>query len=163
MPSTQKVKKAKSKGKRKKKKPKQKSRYLFKITVVGPEDKLLERVLAVFNEQVVAVDGIRIGATKLELADSDVRTLFMSPEHAALDILLSLTYKGAKGVIIVLREADPQIETVYRNEIRNNVGEGIPTRVICIGNSIDDFKKNEINNALDDILQEILEVASSKK
>ncbi len=163
MPSTQKVKKAKPKGKRKKKKPKQKSRFLFKITVVGPEDMLLERVLAVFNEQIVAVDGIRIGATKLELADSDVRTLFMSPEHAALDILLSLTYKGAKGVIIVLREADPQIETVYRNEIRNNLGEGTPTRVICIGNSIDDFKKNEINNVLDNILQEILEIASSKK
>ncbi|MFQ5832311.1 MAG: hypothetical protein ACE5H4_06400 [Candidatus Thorarchaeota archaeon] len=162
MPSKQKVKKAKPKCKRKKK-PKQKSRYLFKITVVGPEDVLLGRVLAVFNQQVVAVDGIRIGATKLELADSDVRTLFMSPEHAALDILLSLTYKGAKGVIIVLREADPQIETVYRNEIRNNLGEGTPTRVICLGNSLDKFKKTEVNNVLDDLLQEILEIAGSKK
>ncbi|MFX0045606.1 MAG: hypothetical protein ACFE8Z_07135 [Candidatus Hermodarchaeota archaeon] len=144
-----------------KKKPKEKSRYLFKITVVGPEDPLLERVLAVFNEQVVAVDGIRIGATKFELADSDVGTLFMSPEHAALDVLLSLTFKGAKGVIIVLREPDPQLETVYRNDIRDNLGEGIPTRVICLGDDLDEFKRTEILSVLDDLLREILEVASS--
>ena len=154
----------KAKPKKKaKKEPKEKSRYHFKITVVGPEDPLLERVLAVFDEQVVAIDGIRIGATKLELADSDVGTLFMSPEHAALDILLSLTFKGAKGVIIVLRELDPQIETVYRNEIRSNLGEGIPTRVICLGDELDEFKRTEIQSVLDDLLREILEVTASDK
>ncbi len=146
-----------------KKEPKKKSRYHFKITVVGPEDPLLERVLAVFDEQVVAIDGIRIGATKLELADSNVGTLFMSPEHAALDILLSLTFKGAKGVIIVLRDPDPQLETVYRNDIRDNLGEGIPTRVICLGDDLDEFKRTEIQSVLDDLLREILEVASSSK
>ncbi|MFX1416855.1 MAG: hypothetical protein ACFFC0_08580 [Promethearchaeota archaeon] len=158
--------KAEPKAKPKKKakeKPKEKSRYLFKITVVGPEDPLLERVLAVFNEQVVAVDGIRIGATKFELADSDVGTLFMSPEHAALDILLSLTFKGAKGVIIVLREHDPQIETVYRNEIRKNLGEGIPTRVISVSGDLDEFKRTEIQSVLDDLLREILGVAAFNK
>jgi len=182
MPPTKKTKKAKPKAKPKaksksrpkakpkakpekkaKKEPKEKSRYLFKITVVGPEDPLLERVLAVFNEQVVAVDGIRIGATKFELADSDVGTLFMSPEHAALDVLLSLTFKGAKGVIIVLRELDPQIETVYRNEIRNNLGEGIPTRVIRLGADMDEFKRTEIQSVLDDLLREILEAVESNK
>jgi hypothetical protein len=180
MPSAKKTKKAKPKAKPKakakarpkakpkaekkaKKEPKEKSRYLFKITVVGPEDPLLERVLAVFNEQVVAVDGIRIGATKFELADSDVGTLFMSPEHAALDVLLSLTFKGAKGVIIVLREPDPQLETVYRNEIRNNLGEGIPTRVICLGADLDEFKRTEIQSVLDDLLREILEATESNR
>ncbi|MHA2380061.1 MAG: hypothetical protein ACXADS_12375 [Candidatus Thorarchaeota archaeon] len=170
MPPARKPKKAKSKAKQKakpekkpKKEHKEKSRYLFKITVVGPDDTLLERVLGVFNEQVVAVDGIRIGATKFELGDSDVRTLFMSPEHAALDILLSLTFKGAKGVIIVLREMDPQIETVYRNEIRNNLGEGIPTRVISLGAEMDEFKRTEIHSVLDDLLQEILQGAASNR
>lgn len=135
---------------------KRKSEWLFKITVVGPEDRLLEQVLSVFNEQVVSVDGIRIGATKLEREDSDVRTLFMSPKHSALDLLLSLTYKGATGVIIVLKSPDPEIEALYRNEIRENLGEGIPTRMISVDSDIDDFKRNEIHNLLDELLEEIL-------
>ncbi len=148
----------------KKKKPKepekQKSRYLFKVTVVGPDDRLLEQVLSVFNEQMMSVDGIRIGAAKIEREDSDVQTLFMSPKHSALDILLSLTYKGATGVIIVLKDADPEIETVYRNEVRENLGEGIPTRVICVGSDIEDFKRNEIHNLLDELMDEILTLSS---
>lgn len=143
--------------KKKSKEPeKQKSRYLFKVTVVGPDDRLLEQVLGVFNEQVVAVDGIRIGATKIEREDSDVQTLFMSPKHSALDILLSLTYKGATGVIIVLKDANPELEIMYRNEVRENLGAGVPTRIICIDSEIDDFKRNEIQNLLDELMDEIL-------
>lgn len=151
-----------SPGKKSKETKRQKSRYLFKVTVVGPEDRLLEQVLGVFNEQVVAVDGIRIGSTKLEREDSDVRTLFMSPKHSALDILLSLTYKGASGVIIVLKDADPEIETMYRNEVRDNLGEGIPTRVICVGSGIEEFKRNEIQNILDEMMEEILTLSSQE-
>ncbi len=150
------------KKKKPKKAEKQKSRYLFKVTVVGPEDRLLEQFLGAFNEQVMAVDGIRIGAAKLEREDSDVRTLFMSPKHSALDILLSLTYKGATGVIIVLNDADPELETMYRNEIRDNLGEGIPTRVICVGSGIDEFKRNEIQNLLDELMEEILALSSQE-
>ncbi|NHJ14586.1 MAG: hypothetical protein EAX95_12980 [Candidatus Thorarchaeota archaeon] len=142
---------------------KPKPRYLFKITVVGPEDRLLERVLSVINEHVVAVDGIRIGATQMEIEDSDVRTLFMSPRHSALDILLSLTYKGAKAVMIVLRESDPEIETMYRNEIRKNLGQGTPTRVITVNDEIDNFKKAEIRSILDDLVEEILEIAEKER
>lgn len=134
-------------------------RYLFKITVVGPEDRLLERVLSVINEHVVAVDGISIGATQVEMEDSDVRTLFMSPRHSALDILLSLTYKGANAVMIILRELDPEIETMYRNEIRENLGQGTPTRVLAVSDDIDEFKKTEIRSMLDDLIEEILEIA----
>ncbi|MFX0053782.1 MAG: hypothetical protein ACFFAX_02985 [Promethearchaeota archaeon] len=144
------------------KKKKEKSRYLFKVTVVGPEDGLLEQVLGVFNEQVMSVDGIRIGAVKMEWEDSDVSTLFMSPKHSALDILLSLTYKGATGVIIVLKDADPEIETMYRNEIRENLGEGIPTRVICVGSDIDEFKRTEIQNLLDELMEEILALSTQE-
>ncbi|MHA2117887.1 MAG: hypothetical protein ACW98J_03115 [Candidatus Thorarchaeota archaeon] len=150
------------KKKKPKKAEKQKSRYLFKVTVVGPDDRLLEQVLSVFNEQVMSVDGIRIGATKVEREDSDVQTLFMSPKHSALDILLSLTYKGATGVIIVLKDADPEIETMYRNEVRENLGEGIPTRVICVGSDIEDFKRNEIHNLLDELMDEILTLSSQE-
>jgi hypothetical protein len=150
------------KKKKPKKAEKQKSRYLFKVTVVGPDDRLLEQVLSVFNEQVMSVDGIRIGAAKIEREDSDVQTLFMSPKHSALDILLSLTYKGATGVIIVLKDADPEIETMYRNEVRENLGEGLPTRVICVGSDIDDFKRNEIHNLLDELMDEILTLSSQE-
>ena len=142
---------------------KSKSRYLFKITMVGPEDKLLEKVLSVINENVVAVDGIRIGATHLETENSDVKALFMSPKHSALDILLSLTYKGAKGVMIVLKEHDPEIETMYRNEIRENLGQGIPTRVIAVGTKIEEFKKAEIRNTLDEMIEEMLDIAEKER
>ena len=137
-----------------------KDRYLFKITVVGPEDKLLADVLKVFNEHVIAIDGIQIGSGEMETDSTDVRVLLMSPKHSAMDLLLSMTYKGASAVIIVLRDADPEIETVYRNEIRETVGEGIPTRVVTIGSGIDEYKRNEIALLFEEILEEIL---ASKK
>jgi hypothetical protein len=43
---------------------------------------------------------------------TDVKTLFMSPKHSALDILLSVTFAGASGAIIVLKEPDPEMETL---------------------------------------------------
>lgn len=137
-----------------------KDRYLFKITVVGPEDKLLADVLKVFNEHVIAIDGIQIGSGEMETESTDVRVLLMSPKHSAMDLLLSMTYKGASAVIIVLRDADPEIETVYRNEIRESVGEGIPTRVVTIGSELDEYKRNEIALLFEEILEEIL---ASKK
>jgi hypothetical protein len=134
-----------------------KSRYLFKITVVGPDDRLLEEVLSTFDDPVVAVDGIRIGSTDLDLDSSEVRAVFMSPEHSALDILLALTFKGASGALIVLKEADPQIETVYRNEVRENLGAKVPTRTVVIDCGLDDFKKAEIHHVCDEVIAEILE------
>jgi len=132
-----------------------KSKYLFKITVVGPEDSLLEDVLSTFDP-VVKVDGIRIVSADHFTDDSEVRAVFMSPRHAALDILLSLTYRGASAVIIVLREPDPELETIYRNEIRENLGTKVPTRVVTIESSLDEFKRNEIHHCADDLIEEIL-------
>ncbi|MFW9805252.1 MAG: hypothetical protein ACFFFK_00820 [Candidatus Thorarchaeota archaeon] len=134
---------------------KAKPKYLFKITVVGPDDQLLENFLSTFDP-VVKVDGIRIVSADHVTDDSDVRAVFMSPKHAALDILLSLTFKGASAVIIVLREPDPEIETVYRNEIRENLGAKIPTRLFTIGASFDKFKRTEIQHIFDELIEEIL-------
>jgi hypothetical protein len=139
------------------------SRYLFKITVVGPDDKLLEEVLSTFDDPVVAVDGIRIGSTEYDTDTSEIRAVFMSPKHEALDILLTLTYKGASAVIIVCKEVDPEIETIYRNEIRENLGTGIPTRVVQVTLPLDDFKRNEIHHLFDDIVEEILEKKTKAK
>jgi hypothetical protein len=87
----------------------------------------------------------------------------MSPKHAALDILLTLTFKGASAVIIVCKEADPEIETIYRNEIRENLGTGIPTRVVQVTLPLDDFKRNEIHHIFDEIVEEILEKKTKAK
>jgi len=141
----------------KKKNGKKISKYLFKITVVGPDDKLLMDVLSIFDDPVVSVDGIRIGSTEVDFDTSEVHAVFMSPRHSALDILLTLTYKGASGVIIVLREPDPEIETLYRNEIRNNLGTDVPTRLVTIGSTMDKFKQTEIEHIFDDVVAEILE------
>ncbi|MFW9844258.1 MAG: hypothetical protein ACFFEV_06770 [Candidatus Thorarchaeota archaeon] len=86
----------------------------------------------------------------------------MSPKHSALDILLTLTYKGASAVIIVCKDADPEIETIYRNEIRDNLGTGIPTRVVQVALPLDEFKKNEIHHAFDEVIEEILEKRMKK-
>ena len=138
------------------------SKYLFKITVVGPDDKLLMDVLSIFDDPVVSVDGIRIGSTEVDFDTSEVHAVFMSPRHSALDILLALTYKGASGVIIVLREPDPEIETLYRNEIRENLGTEMPTRVVTIGSTMDKFKRTEIEHIFDDVVAEILERRTKK-
>lgn len=132
-------------------------KYLFKITIIGPDDSLLEQVLSLFGQHVVAVDGIRIGAGDLEIDETDVRALIMSPQHAAMDVLLSVTYKGASGVIIVLKEPDPEIETIYRNEIRENMGPDTPTRVVIVEGDFDDYKKKEIELLFEEIIEEILE------
>jgi hypothetical protein len=145
-----------AKGRKKTKSKKKKPRYLFKITVVGPDDKLLGDVLSVLSAEVIAVDGIRISSTAVTVEKTDVKTLFMSPKHSALDLLLSVTYAGASGAIIVLKEADPEMETLYRNEIREEIGTGVATRVIALESGMDDFKRNEIAVLLDEMVEEIL-------
>ncbi|MHA1933809.1 MAG: hypothetical protein ACW97A_00885 [Candidatus Thorarchaeota archaeon] len=144
-----------AKKKRSAKKSK-KSRYLFKITVVGPEDSLLEDFLQVINENVVAVDGIRIGSTDIEIDNTDVKALFMSPKHAAMDVLLTVTFKGANAAIIVLRDSDPELEGLYRNEVREQLGTGVPTRVAIMGQDIDEFTRNSIVHIFNDLVEEII-------
>lgn len=142
---------------------KKRSRYLFKITVVGPDDRLLEEVLSTFDDPVVSVDGIRIGSAEVDTDTSEIHAIFMSPKHSALDILLTLTYKSASAVILVIKDTDPAIETIYRNEIRENLGTGIPTRVILVDLPIDEFKKNEIHHIFEEVVEEILEKKTKPK
>jgi hypothetical protein len=86
----------------------------------------------------------------------------MSPRHSALDVLLTLTYKGASGVIIVLRESDQELERPYRDEVLENLGTDIPTRVVTTGSSIDGFKRNEIHHLFEEVVEEILERKTRK-
>lgn len=133
------------------------------MTVIGPDDKLLEKVLSIVNENAVAVDGVRIGTAAIETEESDVRAVTWSPRHSALEMLLSVTFAGANAVVIVMRDADPEIESVYRNEIREHLGSGIPTRILLIPSDIDEFKRLEIETVFDELYHEILELKSKSK
>jgi hypothetical protein len=150
------------KDEKKKTQKRAKSKYLFKITVVGPDDVLLENVLSTFDP-VVKVDGIRISSADHTTDESKVRAVFMSPKHAALDILLSLTFKGASAVMIILRDPDPELETVYRNEIRENLGARIPTRVCTVGTSLDEFQRTKVHHTFDELIEEILAQKEKEK
>ncbi|MDF1539827.1 MAG: hypothetical protein P1Q69_13085, partial [Candidatus Thorarchaeota archaeon] len=136
---------------------KKRKRYLFKVTIVGPEDAILEKVLLVVNQSAVAVDGIRIGTTNVETKDSKVRAVTWSPRHSALDVLLDVTYSGANAVVIVLKDTDPEIEAIYREEICEHLGSGTPTRILTVGSDIDEFKRHEILNMFEELFQEVLD------
>jgi len=132
-----------------------KQRYLFKITVVGPEDSLLEDVLSVINEDVISIDGIRITATSHETDKLEVQAVTMSPQHSALDSMESMTFTGANAVLIILPVADIETETIYRNKIRENLGTGTPTRVCIIGSKMTKPKREEIAHCFDEMLEEL--------
>ncbi|MHA2423697.1 MAG: hypothetical protein ACXAEF_02855 [Candidatus Thorarchaeota archaeon] len=143
--------------KKESKETKKQKRYLFKVTVVGPDDALLEKVLAVVNENVVAVDGVRIGTADVETDDSSVRAVTWSPRHTALDVLLSVTFAGANAVVIVLSDEDTELESIYRKEIDEHLGSDTPTRVLTVGSGIDDFKQHEIINMFEELFEEVLQ------
>ncbi len=126
--------------------------------MIGPDDTLLEKVLSIVNENAVAVDGIRIGTTAIETEESNVRAVTWSPRHSALEMLLSVTFAGANAVVIVMPDADPEIELIYRNEIREHLGSGVPTRVLIIDSEIDKFKRLEIVTVFDELYHDILEM-----
>ncbi|MHA1637973.1 MAG: hypothetical protein ACTSUO_05250 [Candidatus Thorarchaeota archaeon] len=132
-----------------------KHKYIFKITVIGPEDRLLEDVLRVINEDVVAIDGIRFTARSLETENLVVQTLTMAPQQSALDAMESMTFTGANAVLIVLDDADPKTETIYRNKIREHLGSGIPTRVCIIPKKMTREKKKEIARCFDEMVEEL--------
>jgi len=149
-------------GKKSSKDKKQK-RYLFKVAIVGPDDALLEKVLGVVNENVVAVDGVRIGTADVETDDSQVKAVTWSPRHTALDVLLDVTFKGANAVVIVLNDNDTELEAIYRKEIDEHLGVNTPTRVFTVGSGIDDFKQHEILNMFEDLFEEVLESKKASK
>ncbi|MHA1770295.1 MAG: hypothetical protein ACTSYL_02070 [Candidatus Thorarchaeota archaeon] len=133
-----------------------KARYLFKITIVGPDDVLLREVMNAINENIVAVDGIQIGSTDVEAGASEVHAVMMSPTRKAMDILLSLTFRGATAAIIVLREPDPAIEKKFRNVIREKIGTKHPTRVFYVGDALDTAKHKELAELFNGLIEEML-------
>jgi hypothetical protein len=142
------------------KKP-EKARYLFKITVIGPDDFLLREVLHALSEKVIEVDGIHVTSAGHKTDKSDVKALIMSPAYSALDLMLSLTFKGAGGVIIVLRETDEETECMYQSEAKLNAGD-VPTRTLIVGPALTDEKRKEIIRLLNDMLEKMVSAREHK-
>ncbi len=130
-------------------------KYVLKVTVVGPNDSMLYNVLSAIAEKSVDVDGIRIGSRDFRTDRSEIRTVVMSPTQNAMDVLLSLTLIGASGAIIVLESPDPELETKYRNEIREKVGS-VPTRVFYSGAALSEAKREEVCQLFQDLVHEMM-------
>ena len=134
---------------------KRSARYVIKVTIVGPDDSMLYQVLEAIADKSVTVDGIRIGSRDLKGRDLEVQAVVMLPTRHAMDILVSLTFKGASAAIVVLESPDPELESKHRNEIRENVGH-VPTRVFYVGSELDKEKKRELLSLFHDLVNEVM-------
>ncbi|MEM2143218.1 MAG: hypothetical protein QXS20_00130 [Candidatus Thorarchaeota archaeon] len=141
----------------------QKQRFVFKITVLGPDDELLKSVLEGINKQTLSVNGIVIGSTKVELEQSDVSTLMMSPSQSAHRLLLSLTFRGAHAALIVMREPDPVEEATYRNQVRREIGTDVPVRVFVTGQRLTKRKIDDMLIILNELADELVSERSARK
>ncbi|MHA2062671.1 MAG: hypothetical protein ACW963_10330 [Candidatus Sifarchaeia archaeon] len=104
-------------------------RFLFKIVVTGPDDYLNDKVLRLISYSNVMVDGIgvHVGGVPSE----SVSITYWNPQKNAFKILISLSYKGAKGALIVSYKEDKESAVRYRTEIKKKCGN-IPTSLLII-------------------------------
>ncbi|MBD3406345.1 MAG: hypothetical protein GF411_09565 [Candidatus Lokiarchaeota archaeon] len=134
-------------------------RFLFKISLMGPDESLLEEVVRIFNKDLVSIDGISIGSVKRESHGADVKAVFMFSKHSALDILLTLAYTGAHGAMIVLESPNPELESEYRNRVRENIGT-VPCRLLVLDSPLDKEESKRIIDAFENLVEELLEARS---
>ncbi|TXT57485.1 MAG: hypothetical protein BAJATHORv1_10187 [Candidatus Thorarchaeota archaeon] len=130
-------------------------RFLFKITLLGPDEDLLEEVVRIFNKDLVSVDGISIGSIERESHGADVRAVFMFSKHSALDILLTMTYTGAHGAMVVLEKTDPDLEAKYKNKVKEKIGS-VPCRLLILDEPLDDDERKRIISAFEGLVEELL-------
>ena len=104
-------------------------RFLFKIVVTGPDDYLNDKVLRLISYSKVMVDGI--GVHVGGVPSKSVRTTYWSPQKDAFKILISLSYQGAKGALIVSSKENKESAVRYRTEIKERCGN-IPTSLLII-------------------------------
>ncbi|MFX1518592.1 MAG: hypothetical protein ACFFCD_01520 [Promethearchaeota archaeon] len=105
--------------------------YIFKIAVVGPNDFLKDQVLHLISGGNIGVDGLRI-----HVGDADhierIKLSYWLPHKDAFQVLVSLSYKGAHGALIVLDQDNIEVLTHYRAEVRKKCGK-IPVLHLFIG------------------------------
>ncbi len=137
---------------------KKKKKYLFKITVDGPNDSLNQDVLKIITQSYVQIHGLGIYETTKETDNERINTVIMSPKHDAMHFMLSLSYKRSSGALIVLENKHKDKEQNYRERVIKNAGD-IPTRIIHIPDGIDHEElKKLIGKYLDELIDEIIEI-----
>jgi hypothetical protein len=124
--------------------------YIFKIAVTGPNDFLKDQVLHLISGGNIGVDGLRI-----HVGDTDqtkrIRFSYWLPHKDAYRVLISLSYRGAHGALIVLGQDDIEFLTQYQEEIRKQCGK-IPTSHLLIGKKM---KPEEIRKMADIKMHEL--------
>jgi hypothetical protein len=108
--------------------------FIFKIAVIGPNDYLKDQVLHLVSGGNVGIDGLRIHVSDSEQLDR-IKLSYWLPHKDAYQVLVSLSYQGAHGALIVLSEDEIPTLGHYRAELKKNCGE-IPTTHLLIGKNM---------------------------
>jgi len=124
--------------------------FIFKIAVVGPNDFLKDHVLHLVSGGNVGIDGLRIHVGDCDQLDR-IKLSYWLPHKDAYKVLVSLSYKGAHGALIVLSEDDVQKLSQYRVEVKKQCGE-IPVSHLLIGKNM---KTEEIHKMADIKMHEL--------
>jgi len=124
--------------------------FIFKIAVVGPNDFLKDHVLHLVSGGNVGIDGLRIHVGDCDQLDR-IKLSYWLPHKDAYKVLVSLSYKGAHGALIVLSEDDVQKLSHYRVEVKKQCGE-IPVSHLLIGKNM---KTEEIHKMADIKMHEL--------
>ena len=104
-------------------------RFLFKIAVTGPDDYLNDKVLRLLSYGNIMVDGIGIHVG--HVPSEPIKISYWHPHQNAFEVLVGLSYQGAKGVLIVSPKEDTAAAMRYRAEIKKKCGN-IPTSILLI-------------------------------
>jgi len=124
--------------------------FIFKIAVVGPNDFLKDQVLHLVSGGNVGIDGLRIHVGDCDQVDR-IKLSYWLPHKDAYQVLVSLSYKGAHGALIVLSEDDIDTLSQYRAEVKTQCGE-IPVSYLLIGKNM---KSEEIRKMADIKMHEL--------
>jgi hypothetical protein len=98
--------------------------------VVGPNDFLKDQVLHLISGGNIGIDGLQI-----HVGDADhterIRISYWLPHQEAYQVLVSLSYRGAHGALIVLPEVDSEALEYFKIEILKHCGD-IPVSHLLI-------------------------------
>jgi hypothetical protein len=124
--------------------------YIFKIAVTGPNDFLKDQVLHLISGGNIGVDGLRIHVGDT-VSTERIRLSYWLPHQDAYKVLVSLSYRGVHGALIVLSEDDVATLSQYRAEVKKKCGK-IPTSYLLIGKKM---KPEEIRKMADIKMHEL--------
>ncbi|MFX1518591.1 MAG: hypothetical protein ACFFCD_01515 [Promethearchaeota archaeon] len=104
-------------------------RFVFKIVVIGPNEYLNDKVLRLISHSNIMVDGIGVHIGRV--TSESVKISYWNPHQNAIEVLVGLSYQGAKGALIVSPKEDTEAAVRYRTEIKKKCGN-IPTSILLI-------------------------------